>query len=130
MTEMEDAFSAPIYKYSNIFQFIFYVYLQVISNLHTHYCFIWGVMYFGLWGESRRNWEGMEWIWIIWLHWNHLDKYFTFYLNILLKKGIDYKSNWNYFISTRWLRKNLFKTLQVLRGFFTLRPSDLITILT
>ena len=70
------------------------IYLQVMSNLHTHTLHtlvtvsFGGVMYFGLRGEGRRYWECMEWIWIICLHWNHLnqvflDKYFTFNLNIL-----------------------------------------------
>ena len=70
---------------------IYSIYLQVMSNLHTHTHItvsFGGVMYFVLRGEGRRNWEGMEWIWIIWLYWKHLnlvfiDKYFIFNLNIL-----------------------------------------------
>ena len=60
-----------------------------VKTAHTHVTVsFWGVMYFDLRGEGRRNLEGMEWIWIIWLYWNHLnlaflDKYFTFNLDIL-----------------------------------------------
>ena len=87
-------FSIPVYS----------IYLQVMSNLHTHThvtISFRGVMYVGLREKVRINWEGMEGMWIIRLHWNHLnpiilDKYFTFILNILvtkyfnnLRKGIE-----------------------------------------
>ena len=58
-------------------------------------------MYFGLRGEGRWNWEGMAWIWIIWLHWNHLnliiiDKYVTCNLNIVILMHNDYNMFWIY----------------------------------
>ena len=42
---------------------VYSIYLQVMSNLHIHTrvtASFGGVMYFGLRGEGRRNWEGME----------------------------------------------------------------------
>ena len=73
---MEELFSARIYKYnvvrlSEINYYlntkkcisipVYSIYLQVLSNLHTHTNVLFGVvMYVGLRGEGRRNWEGME----------------------------------------------------------------------
>ena len=73
---------------------VYSIYLQGMSNLHTHTLHthvtvqFGGVIYFGLRGKGRRNWEGMEWIWIKWFHSNQmnlvfLDKYFTLNFNIL-----------------------------------------------
>ena len=81
-----------IYTQRSVFPIFIPVYIckwcQICTHTHVNVLFR-GVIYVGLRGEGRRKWEGMEWIWIIWLHWNHLNlifvyKYFTCNLNILL----------------------------------------------
>ena len=75
-----------------------------VKSAHTYTLLFRFEVYFGLIGEGRRNWEGMKWIWFIWLHWNHLnlvflDKYFTFKSNILITpcKVIALKFLWCFF---------------------------------
>ena len=62
-------------------------------TLYTHVTVSFGgVMYFGLRGEGRRNWEGMEWLCIIWLHWNHLNLGFLDKFNFWFRY-FDFDSN-------------------------------------